>query len=116
MQTLQQQLLGVAMKLLKPGGQLVYSTCTLSVEENEANIEHIMGLYPSLQIADLHLDVLGPTLPNGSPTPSCFRRAFESAHAPTAQRFPLDRALRIMPTPEYEGFFVCRLVNAVMPE
>jgi 16S rRNA (cytosine1407-C5)-methyltransferase len=32
---LQRKLIGKAMQLLKPGGVLVYSTCTFSVEENE---------------------------------------------------------------------------------
>ena len=34
----QRKLLEVAVKLLRPGGRLVYSTCTLNPEENEANV------------------------------------------------------------------------------
>ncbi len=36
LQRLQQLLLGHALKLLRPGGMLVYSTCTYAPEENEA--------------------------------------------------------------------------------
>ncbi|MFX0068200.1 MAG: PUA domain-containing protein [Promethearchaeota archaeon] len=36
----QRQFLGVAGKLIKKGGIIAYSTCTLSVEENELNIKH----------------------------------------------------------------------------
>lgn len=35
----QRQFLKIAYKILKPGGILVYSTCTITVEENEENIE-----------------------------------------------------------------------------
>jgi 16S rRNA (cytosine1407-C5)-methyltransferase len=36
--TLQRRLLTEAVRLLRPGGRLVYSTCTTNVEENEAQI------------------------------------------------------------------------------
>ncbi|MBS7287557.1 MAG: hypothetical protein KIH01_02100 [Candidatus Freyarchaeota archaeon] len=35
----QRQLLKAAARVLKPGGVLVYSTCTVTVEENERNVE-----------------------------------------------------------------------------
>lgn len=35
----QRQLLKVAARILKPGGVLVYSTCTITSEENEENVE-----------------------------------------------------------------------------
>ncbi len=38
----QRQFLKVASKLLKPGGTMIYSTCTLTVEENELNIKYCL--------------------------------------------------------------------------
>ena len=38
--TLQRRLLAEASRLLRPGGKLVYSTCTTNVEENEAQIRY----------------------------------------------------------------------------
>ena len=40
----QRQFLRSAVKLLKDGGVLVYSTCTLDPEENEKNIEYIINV------------------------------------------------------------------------
>lgn len=39
----QRRLLEVAMNLLRPGGRLVYSTCTLNPEENEANVSFALS-------------------------------------------------------------------------
>jgi tRNA and rRNA cytosine-C5-methylase len=39
--TLQREILGNAVKALKPGGFLIYSTCTFNTEENERNAEFI---------------------------------------------------------------------------
>ncbi len=43
---LQHKLLVAAIKMLKPGGELVYSTCTLTVEENEAIIDKVLKKHP----------------------------------------------------------------------
>ena len=40
---LQSTLLGRAWKLLRPGGILVYSTCTFAPEENELVLDHVLG-------------------------------------------------------------------------
>ncbi len=49
-QTVQKGLLTTAFQLLKPGGQLVYSTCSLHPEENEAVIDHLLGDFSSAYI------------------------------------------------------------------
>ncbi|MCD6081767.1 NOL1/NOP2/sun family putative RNA methylase [candidate division WOR-3 bacterium] len=47
MQRIQIPLLVAGFKALKPGGQLVYSTCTLAPEENEAVISYLLEHYPA---------------------------------------------------------------------
>lgn len=47
---LQKKIAARAVKFLKPGGSLVYSTCTFSKEENEEVIAHLLAMYPKLQI------------------------------------------------------------------
>lgn len=42
----QQDILGHAAKMLRPGGVLVYSTCTFAPEENEQNICHFLERHP----------------------------------------------------------------------
>ncbi|KAK6165523.1 hypothetical protein SNE40_022438 [Patella caerulea] len=46
----QRQLMKTAVELLKPGGTLVYSTCTVPVEENEAQIEWALENFPQLKL------------------------------------------------------------------
>lgn len=42
---IQRKLLEVAVQLLKPGGILVYSTCTIFASENEANVKWILNRF-----------------------------------------------------------------------
>ena len=41
-----------AISLLKPGGVLVYSTCSLEPEENEQLVERLLNKFPRLRFAD----------------------------------------------------------------
>jgi 16S rRNA (cytosine1407-C5)-methyltransferase len=43
---LQFKLLTAAVKMVRPGGEIVYSTCTLTVEENEMVLDKLLGKYP----------------------------------------------------------------------
>ncbi|MTV49978.1 NOL1/NOP2/sun family putative RNA methylase [Heliobacillus mobilis] len=47
---LQQEILPEAVKMLKPGGVMVYSTCTFSAEENEKQIETFLEMYPEFTL------------------------------------------------------------------
>ncbi len=42
---IQKKLIDSAMQMLKPGGVLLYSTCSLAPEENEENVEYILDKY-----------------------------------------------------------------------
>lgn len=46
----QQKILASAMKMLKPGGTIVYSTCTFAPEEDEQNISWLLNNYPDLKL------------------------------------------------------------------
>jgi 16S rRNA C967 or C1407 C5-methylase (RsmB/RsmF family) len=39
-----------AVALLKPGGVMTYSTCTIHMLENESMVRHILDTYPSLEL------------------------------------------------------------------
>ncbi|XP_017829578.3 tRNA (cytosine(72)-C(5))-methyltransferase NSUN6 isoform X1 [Callithrix jacchus] len=49
-QPLQRKLFTVAVQLLKPGGVLVYSTCTITLAENEEQVAWALTKFPCLQL------------------------------------------------------------------
>jgi 16S rRNA C967 or C1407 C5-methylase (RsmB/RsmF family) len=56
----QRKLVDVAVRLLKPGGTLVYSTCTFSPLENERQIAFMLKTYPLVLVSiPAHLRALG---------------------------------------------------------
>ena len=52
---LQKSILSSAVRMLKPGGLLMYSTCTFSPEENEQNVSWLLNEY-----ADMHITEIEP--------------------------------------------------------
>ncbi|HEY9720368.1 MAG TPA: 16S rRNA (cytosine(967)-C(5))-methyltransferase RsmB [Oscillatoriaceae cyanobacterium] len=50
---LQLQLLDTAADNLKPGGSMVYSTCTISPEENQTIIRRFLAQHPQFRLGDL---------------------------------------------------------------
>lgn len=48
---LQRELLEAAVEILAPGGEMVYSTCSLLEEENEAVVQAVLERHPQVQIA-----------------------------------------------------------------
>jgi 16S rRNA (cytosine967-C5)-methyltransferase len=53
MAEIQWQMLENSAEKLKPGGTLVYSTCSITVEENEMLIEHFLKWHPEYQLAEI---------------------------------------------------------------
>lgn len=51
---LQKGILEQVVKMLKPGGMLLYSTCTFSPLENEQSIEYLLSFDNSLELVDFH--------------------------------------------------------------
>lgn len=54
----QQRILDAAMQLLRPGGRLVYSTCTFALEENEKQLSRLHEQYGAM-VSPLRRDGLG---------------------------------------------------------
>lgn len=96
LQQLQKKLLVQAWQLLKPGGTLVYSTCTMAPEENEAVIDYLLRHNNNAWVQQIKLN-----LPNRvAPVMSWNEKQFNEQ---------LKFAVRLIPSPEVEAFFVCRL-------
>jgi NOL1/NOP2/sun family putative RNA methylase len=62
---IQRSLLGAAGDLVRPGGVLVYSTCTFAPEENEQVISAFLRDNPGWEVEDAHLDpAFAPGMPH----------------------------------------------------
>jgi 16S rRNA (cytosine967-C5)-methyltransferase len=55
----QQRLLDHAADLVRPGGRLVYATCSLEPEEGERQIARVLAAHPSFAVEPVHADELG---------------------------------------------------------
>lgn len=53
---IQRQILSQAAAMLRPGGYMLYSTCTFSVEEDEENVAYVLEKFPQMQLCCLDLD------------------------------------------------------------
>jgi 16S rRNA (cytosine967-C5)-methyltransferase len=80
-------------KLLRPGGTLVYSTCTISRRENEDRIAALLEASAAGQVPPLELDDLGALAPELS-----------SPHEPRTLQLRPDRD-------RTTGFFISRLTR-----
>jgi len=88
---LQRRLLASGVSALRPGGILVYSTCTLNLEENERMIQWALESLP----------VETETIP--------VRISGSFAGMSRGLSPGVARALRIFPDEDKEGFFICRM-------
>lgn len=79
------EILEHAAEMLRPGGRLVYSTCTFNTEENEKNVLDFLKAHPEFSVAEHGIKDAQPG------------------------RLGLDGAARIFPDENGEGHFVCAL-------
>jgi len=97
MAKIQRRLFKSAFLALKPGGTLVYSTCTFSPLENEAVLDWALQTYG----AALEVENLAIPLPLHTRGLS----AWDDLHFSS----PVQKSARILPTADIEGFFVAKL-------
>lgn len=77
-----------AYQALRPGGTLVYSTCTFNEEENEDTLLAFLAAHPDMHVVPIEEDY-PHTLPSAK----------------------LPGALRVIPSDIGEGHFVCRMIK-----
>jgi NOL1/NOP2/sun family putative RNA methylase len=96
---IQRNLIDVAFNLLKPNGVMVYSTCTIEPEENEAVVSYLLDKYPNAKLEDIDHVALGI---NRTPSITKFQ---------DLKILPeVKKCLRIHPYDnDTEGFFVARI-------
>ena len=93
----QKRLIYSAVAALKPGGVLVYSTCTFAPEENEAVVDWALKKFAGARA----LEPVSLGFTNHLPGLAAWeKRAFDPS---------MKLARRILPTEDMEGFFIARL-------
>lgn len=96
LQRIQKKAIVTAWDLLKPGGTLVYSTCTLAPEENEAVVDYLLRKREGSKLLPIELN-----LPNRIPTlKSWNNKTFANE---------LGACLRLAPSAQIEAFFVAHI-------
>lgn len=58
----QAEILNSAFKMLKPGGVLVYSTCTLNAKENEETVARVLDTHANIQLYPIKAQIPQPKL------------------------------------------------------
>ena len=95
-------LLRSAYRALKPGGALVYCTCSFAPEENELVVDRLLKTEPGASLEPLDF----------SDVP---RRAGLTAWRGQDCDSRLERTVRVLPDDLWDGFFVCRIRKEGLP-
>lgn len=95
---MQRSLVSAALACLKPGGALVYSTCTLEPEENEGVVDALLARHQNLKLEKISLDIKRN---------DCVQEFEGKVYNPEVKK-----CLRIWPQDnDTEGFFVAKFTK-----
>ncbi len=97
------QILHNASLAVRPGGRLVYSTCTFAPEENELQIARFLDTHPDFSLADCGVSFGRPAFGADK------LKAFDPA---VSDQYPLERCRRIFPADGGEGHFIALLIKS----
>lgn len=96
---LQEQLILSAYDMLKPGGTLVYSTCTISPEENEKVVSRLLKRRTA-EITDIEIKIDG----------KLEGLVFWNDKKYSSQ---IKKTVRLLPTQNHEAFFIAKIIKPV---
>ena len=120
----QDGILDCAARMLRPGGRLVYSTCTFAPAENEGSVSRFLGRWPEFMTVPIAKEVFGTEHCNGSreyleksmhsgePCPELVGLQSEglTTHDMTGDMSCLEHTLRLWPhLIRGEGHYIARL-------
>jgi 16S rRNA C967 or C1407 C5-methylase (RsmB/RsmF family) len=92
---LQKDILKSILPLLKNNWTIIYSTCTLAPEENEAVVHMLLSNFPELQMQEMKLK-------------SPYVKAWISSFWKNVYRKDVTKSIRILPSDETEWFFIAK--------
>lgn len=94
----QKKLILHAFDILKSGGTLVYSTCSLEPEEDEEIVSYLLANRPDAKVADIKLDI------KRSPAVLEFeKKKYDESISKCLRLWPQDN--------DTEGFFVAKITK-----
>lgn len=96
---MQKKLFDSAYNALKPGGTIVYSTCTINPFENEEIIDYALNKYNDLRLEKIDLDIKNSI------------RGL-TKYKDKNYNEELYKAIRIIPNEYMEGFFIAKLIKS----
>ena len=92
---LQRKLFDSAYKAVKPGGTIVYSTCTINKNENEFILDWILNNY-KVKILDINLNI---------------KDSIQGSNEGLNKE--INKSIKILPSKDMEGFFVAKLKKEI---
>ncbi len=96
----QDEILHNASKAVKPGGRIVYSTCTFAPEENEAAVYRFLSTHPNFTLIPINVDWGCPGFPADRVRSLC---------PEVGDEYDLTGCRRILPQHGGEGHFIALL-------
>jgi len=93
---LQKELIISAFEALKPGGEMIYATCTFSPEENEEVIDFLLSRYNNAEVVEVELPI--------SNVQKGITKWEGKEYNPEVQK-----CVRILPKDAYSGFFFTKI-------
>jgi tRNA (cytosine49-C5)-methyltransferase len=101
---IQKKLILSAYRTLKPGGLLVYSTCTLEPQENEAIVSYLIEQYPDAELENISID----SLPSFVDYKQYVQRGTRKWNKTEFHKFS-GRTLRVNPGSVMTGFYIAKI-------
>jgi len=93
---LQKELIISAFESLKPGGEMIFATCTFAPEENEESVDFLLNRYENAEVVDVNLPIdniqKGITQWEGK-----------------SYRPDVEKTVRILPKGAYSGFYFAKI-------
>jgi 16S rRNA C967 or C1407 C5-methylase (RsmB/RsmF family) len=93
---LQKELIKSAFESLKPGGEMIYATCTFSPEENEEVVDFLLNSYSNAEVLEVDLPI---------------ENVQEGITKWEGKEYnpEVKKCVRILPKDAYSGFFIAKI-------